>query len=302
MVRTSPAQAAATYLRELLERPGSYRQRWERRATRPRAQELNQRAIGKVLAHKLWDDGHDLDERSLKDRVARALRGEVLSPETLELFITAFDIAGPDADRLWALLSGTAPSRVVAGELAVPPEYPSNREAREYRTVSLHEFHQLGADGSPAEHRTVHVIEALQDDLRRYPYRFDTDELTVEVVRGGAAGPIYRFNETLYAVDILFTHPLKQGETASWEYRTIFHYAIPPKTEFRRAVFRRLESLQIRVEFHPNKLPASVWWAEWEALDGPVVQQELVTLDSERAVHRYLQAVERAIVGFRWEW
>lgn len=190
----------------------------------------------------------------------------------------------------------------MAGKLHAPPTYPATSEAHQYRTVSLHEFHRVGADGLPVEHRTIHVVEALSDGLTRYPYRFDTNAIAVEVVHGGKTSPLYRFNETLYAVDILFARPLKQGETVSLEYHTLFHYRTPPPREFRRAVFRRAESLQTRVEFDPHKLPRSIWWTEWAALDGPIIRKKEVVLDAELAVHHYLTDIERAIVGFCWEW
>lgn len=297
-------QEAAAYLRELLVRPGAYRQRWERRAERPRKGEINQRAVCKVLARQLWEEGLDLSEASLKDRVSRALRGDVLSPETLTLFVKAFDVSEEDTQELWTRLFNSSADRVavVTGGLRPPPTYPVETEARQYRTVSLHEFHRVGADGLPADHRTIHVVEALSDGLARYPYRFDTNAAVVEVVRGGKASPLYQFDEKLYAVDILFARPLQQGETASLEYLTLFHYRTPPPREFRRAVYRRVESLQIRVEFHPQKLPSFICWGEWTELDGPITRQEEVVLDDELAVHRYLTAVEQAIVGFYWDW
>jgi hypothetical protein len=32
------------------------------------------------------------------------------------------------------------------------------------------------------------------------------------------------------------------------------------------------------------------------------VGREVVTLDAEHSAHRYLDSLERAIVGFFWEW
>ncbi|WP_410566122.1 hypothetical protein [Amycolatopsis sp. cmx-4-61] len=46
-----------------------------------------------------------------------------------------------------------------------------------------------GADGLPVHHRTRHVVVRAIDELRCCCYRFDTDAASVEVVRGGTAGP-----------------------------------------------------------------------------------------------------------------
>src|ERR1700745_1451570 len=65
-------QAAASYIRELLLRPGRYRRKWEQYAERSRAGQVNQLAVAEVLAHYLWQHPRakgDLDglPRQLKD-------------------------------------------------------------------------------------------------------------------------------------------------------------------------------------------------------------------------------------------
>ena len=57
----------------------------------------------------------------------------------------------------------------------------------------------------------------------------------------------------------------------------------------------RLESYELRVEFHPAKLPQDVWWAQWEGIDGDVVTRERVSPDSQRSVQRYLQSLEKTV-------
>ena len=58
----------------------------------------------------------------------------------------------------------------------------------------------------------------------------------------------------------------------------------------------------MRVEFHPNRLPAHVWWARWDGDDGDVIERESVTLDSQCSVHRYVRSVDKTVVGFYWQW
>jgi hypothetical protein len=65
---------------------------------------------------------------------------------------------------------------------------------------------------------------------------------------------------------------------------------------------RRLENVDIRVEFHLDKLSAGVWWATWDGVEGEVLEQEPVTLDSQCSVHRYLRFIEKAVAGFHWSW
>lgn len=101
---------------------------------------------------------------------------------------------------------------------------------------------------------------------------------------------------------MLLAKPLAAGETATLEYWVSFHYAAPPPPEFRRVVQSFVENLDIRVEFHPDKLPVKVEWAVWDGLDGPIVEREPVALDTQFAVHRYLRLAEKTAAGFHWDW
>ena len=65
---------------------------------------------------------------------------------------------------------------------------------------------------------------------------------------------------------------------------------------------RRLENFDMRVEFHPDMLPAAVWWAVWDGVDGDLVDREPVPLGGQHEVHRFLRSVEKTVVGFRWSW
>jgi len=56
------------------------------------------------------------------------------------------------------------------------------------------------------------------------------------------------------------------------------------------------------VRFHPDRFPRRVWQARWDALDDAhIIEREPVELDNERSVHSRFDVVERAIVGFYWE-
>ncbi len=291
------------HLIELLTHRRRYRSQWERRAVQRTFGAPSQAAVARVVADYLVDSGERSDtyglHRQIKDRVARLFGPERVSAETLGWFIAAFGMADDDARRLWELFEGAKVAGFVAG--GWPPPTASLKD-QGLRTVSLHELHSLGADGCPASHRTVQVIQATTDWLKGYLYRFDTNALDVEVARGGQAGPITDLGGGMYAVEITFNAPLQSGMTASLEYLTTFRYSEPPPPEFRRGVIRRIDNLEIRVQFHPARLPAKVWWGSWDTLDGPMADRETTQLDSEFAVHRYLDGVEAAIVGFAWAW
>jgi hypothetical protein len=302
-------QAASAYIRELLLRPGRYRRTWEQYAERSRAGQVNQLAVAEVLARHLGqrpraagDAG--VQPRQLKDTAARALSGRLLSKATLALFMDAFALGALEREQLVKLREGSAQVRVLSGPRAIGDDMAGVLGRRQVKTLSLHDHHYLGPDGWPARHRNIHVIEAIDDDVDRIPYRADTNALTIEAGQGfsGLAGPVYQPVAELYAVDMLLARPLRAGETATLEYAASFHYSAPPPPEFRRVVQAFVENLDIRVQFHPDRVPGTIVWAVWDGLDGPIVEREPVALDSQLAVHRYLRLAEQTAVGFHWDW
>jgi hypothetical protein len=303
------AEAAASYLRELLLRPGRYRRKWEQYAERSRKGQVNQLAVAEVLAHYLWDhprakgDG-DVLPRQLKDTASRALSGKLLSKATLTLFTDAFGFGALEREQLAKLWQGSVHVRFLSGPGAIREDQAVVLGRRQFRTLALHDHHYLGPDGLPNRHRVIHVIEALADGVDRVPYRADTNALTLEVRQGfsGLAGPVYQPMAGLFVVDMMLGKPLAVGETATLEHWTTFHYTQPPPREFRRIVQYSLENLDIRVEFHPDKLPSEVVWAVWAGMEGPIAERERVSLDGQFAVHRYLRLAEKTVVGFHWDW
>ena len=302
-------QAAAAYIRELLLRPGRYRRKWEQYAERSRAGQVNQLAVAEVLAHYLWQHPRakgdaEVLPRQLKDTASRALSGKLISKATLFLFMDAFGLSADEREQLLKLWEGSAHVRVLSGPRAIRDDKASMLGSRRVKTLSLHDHHYLGPDGMPVRHRVIHVIEAITDAVDRIPIRADTNALTIEVGQGfsGLAGPVYQPIEELFVVDMLLAKPLAAGETATLEYWVSFHYPQTPPPEFRRVVQFFVENLDIRIEFHPQKLPSNVEWAVWDGLEGPIVEREQVTLDSQFAAHRYLRLAEKTAVGFHWDW
>lgn len=69
--------------------------------------------MARVLAHWLWLNGDaagsELLPRALRDRVSRALGGQLLSADTLRLFTAAFTMDEQDESALWTLLDERLP-------------------------------------------------------------------------------------------------------------------------------------------------------------------------------------------------
>lgn len=290
---------AGQYLRELLQHD-PYRNRWAWYGAQ-RERDVHQVAVAKVLADFLHR--HDEDEveyGQLTRRVSRALRGEVLSRQTLGLFIRAFGISDDHAALLWRQWQGGELARVVVGELPslVGAELPA------YRTILLHEFHYLGPDGRPQRHRTLRDIRSLVDGLDSYRYSYDTSQLSLARVVGGTASPPYQRSENVWAVDITLSRTLSQGEAHSLEFESRFRYTGQVEPCFRRVAHERLENVAIRVQFDSGRLPRHVWWTEWQDYrepDAVILRREPLPLDAENAVYHRLDVLDRAVAGFSWE-
>jgi hypothetical protein len=287
------ASQACAYLRMLLVRPGEYRSLWGKHAGATQAGELCYPAVAAVLAELTTVADADA-------LAATVLDGRGLGADQLELFIDAFGIRARHAHRLRELLRGSPAVRLLSGGAGAHLEQIAGAPGHE--TLSLHELHTVGPDGRPVEHETIQVIKARVDGLASYPLRFDTDELVVEVVRGGRVGEhLYQVNDYLHGVDIVLDRPLAAGQTALLQFHTSFAYAADPPPELRRGVARAVNDLTIWVRFHPDRVPARVWQARWDRLDqARVVEEAEAELDSELSVHARFGAVSSAIVGFHW--
>jgi hypothetical protein len=309
----APGQyAAGRQLQTLLLRVGLYRDQWEdaaRNTSRAiQRNKLNQAAVAEVIAQHLYDNGHPETDtklaRQLKDKVSRALSGNGLTPETLDWFVQAFHISPHDTRRLHDIYDGHIELTEIVGNLE-PPEPGSGIRPLDHRTTLLFEHHYIGCEQLPVHHHTQQTIYSLSDGLTSYQYRIDTPEAEVRLKRGGTPGKVYPIGHGYYAIDISFPHPLSFGETQYLDYWTNFRYSAAPPSEFRRGAHERVEHLDMRVEFHQDKLPRQLWWAEWadyRDIHRDIVMREDVTLDEERSAHRYLDAIEHTVVGFYWEW
>jgi hypothetical protein len=296
------AQAAA-YLRMLLVRAGEPRSIWAKHAPDARSGEIDTAAVAEVLR-----------DNAGARTIRAALDGTAVSNQTLELFIEAFRLSPRHASRLRSIMDGSDSVRVVAGsaggalaDVSQSPGPPrpgtDHHQMARHETLAAHELHTLGPDGLPAEHQTIQVIRSTVDGLATHALRFDTDELVVEVVRGGRVGDLYRVDETLFGVDIVLDRPLAKGETALMHYRTTFGYRTPPPPELRRGTSRVMRDVTLWVQFHRDRLPARVWLARWDRLDhATVTEQQPVDLDGEFSVQARYDKIEQVIVGFHWEW
>jgi hypothetical protein len=310
-------RAAAEYLRQLLLKPGRYRDAWQSRVARPRDDVINQMAVAEVIVSQLRSvRGHPGDAQmmpyQLGETVSGALAGLQLSRHTLELFADAFEFSAHEAERLRRLWAGTARISVLSGSHAVPSQAERDVDdalgPRKHQTISMHDHVWVGADRRIDRVRTLHVIEATADGLDRIPFLCDTNVMTLEVGHGcqRLSGEVRQIGDDVFATEIILARSLDLGETLTLEYSVSYRYPGDPadsaEREYRRAVIRSVDNLDMRIEFHPDMLPAQVWWAHWDGIEGDILGQESVTPDSQHSAHRFLRSLDRTVVGFHWCW
>jgi hypothetical protein len=310
-------RAAAEYLRQLLLKPGPYRDAWQRHVARPRDGVINQMAVGEVIAARLRAaPGRPGDAQvmpyQLRDTVSGALSGRQLTAGTCHLFADAFGFTQHEAERLRRLCEGSSRISALSGSHGVPAQAERDVDhalgRRRHQTVSLHDHIYVGEDGRIEAVRTMQVIEALAPGLDRIPFLCDTSVTTIEVGQGckGLTGELHQICPDVFGTEILLARTLGIEETLTLDYRIVYRFpgdlTDPSEREHRRAVIRSVENLDMRVEFHPLKLPSQVWWAHWDGIEGGVLQREVVTLDSQYSAHRYLRSLDKTVVGFYWQW
>ena len=301
-------EQAARYLRMLLERPGEYRALWASDPDACAGRGIDYTAVARVLAPH--DGGTRRSDRTvpvdgmLTRTTRQALEGSCLSFEVLTRFVEAFAVRPSHARRLTALLEGASTVRAVSRGEDTPTARPHPAGPKAHETLSLYESHVVGPDGLPAEHQTIQVIRSRVDGLTSLPYCFDTDELVVDVLRGGRVGDqVYSVGDSLFAVDILLNRPLAEGHTTLLRYHSVFSYRSAPAPELRRGVRGRVSDLTMWVRFHPDRLPRRVWLSRWDSVEqARIIQREVVELDEQFSAHHRFGAIERAVVGFSWQW
>ena len=310
-------RAAAEYLRQLLLKPGHYRETWQRRVARPRDDVINQMAIADIIVdHLRLAPGRPGDTTmmsyQLRDTVSGALSGSQLSMQTLNLIIDSFGFSEDEAGRLRRLWAGSATISVMSGTHAVSVRAAQDVDAaigpRFHHTLSLHDHIWVTQDRRIDRARTMQVIEANAQGVDRIPFLCDNNVLTLEVGQGckEVNGTLRRIGADVFATEILLSRTLDLAETLTLEYWMSYRYpgdpTDPAEREYRRAVIRRVDNLDMRIEFHPERLPAQVWWAHWDGIEGDVLGQERVSLDSQNSAHRFLRSLDRTVVGFHWQW
>ncbi|MEC3978164.1 hypothetical protein [Amycolatopsis sp. H20-H5] len=307
----SPAglAAASEQLRRLLGSDLDYRRRWLVHAQRMRTTEINYAAVSQVVALYLWDQGLKSDTdtdlpRKLRDRIRQALRGELLTYETLTWITQAFGFAREDASQVWDAFAGKSATDLdgdgIAFTLRTPP-IPLIKP-QQLQTTALFARYYVNRNRALAKIETSHIVVALEDGVDTYAYSPRATASEVDVIAGGK---FVRFHDSapgFTGVEIKLDRPLRKGQQTSLQYSTLHNESKKPCTHLRRATRKRMENIDMRVIFE-DVYPVKAWWSTWDAYDeGNIVSDVPAKLENGSELHQFISYAEQAVAGFRWDW
>jgi hypothetical protein len=294
--------ATCTLLRELLETESEYRYRWHRMTDRG-GRTLCQAAVARVVEAYLVERGdlrktRGTSTRRFKDRVYRAMRGEVLSRETLDWLMLAFDMKEHHRRRLLEKYVSGGSSRGVSDTLRSPRPL---MHPQLHRTVTVFERYTIDHTGALRKRHTMQTIRAINDGVSIYVFNHEPEAAAVTVIHGGRLGEHLEYGGGLVSKEIRFDRPLSRAETTSLEYETTFRPGHARLTEVRRTAFARCENVDMCVEF-TGPPPAAAWWCAWDdQIEGLPVFERPVQVQNG-FIRKYLPFIENTVVGFRWLW
>ncbi|MDO4899010.1 MAG: hypothetical protein Q3965_06825, partial [Rothia sp. (in: high G+C Gram-positive bacteria)] len=202
-------------LLSLLHKP-HYREKWMRHVQRRRGNEVNQRAVASFIASQLSDQTHqEISPASIKDRISRALTGDVISDSTAQMFITAFEFAPQEVQELQrALLQHQMALKIAQADdknLSSPSDYTIMSSFLE---AYIDEY------GYITHFISTEVIRAEADVVTEFFPRFESETAWLSLLEGGELAHISTSKRqdaicgtnTFWKMKVTLEHPLTRGQ------------------------------------------------------------------------------------------
>ncbi len=173
------------------------------------------------------------------------------------------------------------------------------------RWRSVREHVCVRGDRGEGTVRTEIVFEALQDGADRHIAFHHNEQGVLPELQGSSGCHIGRTRidprSAVCAVELLFDHPLRRGETYVVDY-DFTHHAPPPSTTYQRWFRYPVRDFLLQVEFAPGVMPSSCHQV-WQAGTG-TWRRDVRRLWPNRGstVHVAEQNVTPGVHGIRWEW
>lgn len=216
-------------LTSLLNKP-RYRAKWMPYVQRRRGNAINQRAVAAFIAGELSDEiGQEISPQKLKDRVARALKGEAISDATAKLFTSTFDFTPQEADELQRALSTHRMALKVAHRSAGFRDHEAQPSSdRQYTSLSTLFEGRINEYGYFYEATVTEMIQAEAEVIESLIPRFESASLKCTLLEGGelididtTASDIKPHVEgnSIHKLVIKPPHPIRKGEIHQVRYK-----------------------------------------------------------------------------------
>ncbi|MBB5960122.1 hypothetical protein FHS29_006745 [Saccharothrix tamanrassetensis] len=166
----------------------------------------------------------------------------------------------------------------------------------------------VDAHGVIREVRTRQVLRAVDGHPDRHVAVYcgdpgtPPDALTAEALRNCRLGRVRRHPRApVIAVELLFDHTLRVGQTHLLEYRfTIAEGA--EAVDYRRAFRYPVGTFVLSVHFTEPKLPVRCFELSQVGAEAPLLHGDDVNLTPGRMVHLTARDVQPGVLGIGWEW
>lgn len=280
---------AAGYLSMLLRDRARYRAQWAPLADKTSSGDPNQAAIAKVVSRHLREDDPEA-YRLHKDRIGRALNGQVMTAFTLAQICAAFRFDRSDREQVWSILLGAQPAGIAFGK-------------RGYQVTDLDEIHEVGPEGSARKRVTRQRVIATEDGLSHLAIVYSDIGATLAVPTGQYTEP-YPCGDGIFAVDVALPSVLCRGESADLEYHLTYPAGWADGQTYQRWTQDPIDNVTLAVRFSRRRVPARAFWTVWSQFgeEGTEVLREPVNLTRQSRLSKSLDRLDGLVVGFRWSW
>lgn len=198
---------------------------WGAYVQRQRGNGINQRAVATFMADKLTDTtGIEYTPAKLKDRIARALKGDVFTDETASLFIAAFEMTHQEAEELHRAVAeqylAQRTHAVAQSSLRTVPDLP-------YRQLMITFVSYIDVNGFIRRFEVTETIRAEKDGLSHVTPLFEGTDLncivdfggTIESLRQEETEEAYNSCNQIWEISIKLPRVLSKGEIHQYRYR-----------------------------------------------------------------------------------
>ncbi|WP_283137667.1 hypothetical protein [Rhizohabitans arisaemae] len=260
-----------------------------------------------VASLSYWQRGLCRPERTQSLRAVRAIEEILeLQPDSLVTLI------GPRRPRgRWL---GHVPGSLTYREIC--PVYTglsdllekiNNPVDGQLETLSHHERYMVGSRREELAARSRVVFRARQDGVDRYvaihhnenlaaaPDGFTSDFCRVGRVRADPAAG-------LTAVELIFDHPLAEGETYLVEYEFSYKSGGPEAAQYVRGFRFPTREYLLQVRFDKAAVPPRCYQIWQPNVGTPPVDRSELRLNNWNSVHIFEFESQPGVHGIRWEW